>query len=317
MTTMKSTSVECNKKFTIELGVKSDPIQYRYSFEWLFDLMAEEGIGHLQLGTFIEFYFLPDSYYVNLKKAAESRGIQISSVFTSHRELGGFLNQDEEFAKITVKNYRRMIEIAGVLGCPVAGSSLGSVYRDQLEYRSHGIQAYIECMKEMMHYAKEHGLSWLTLEPMSCYAEPPCNSIEIKMIADELLAYHVRYPEQTARFGYCSDISHGWANENKVVIEKNIDYFVSSFPYLYEFHYKNTDPIYNSTFGFEPENLERGIIDVKMIHSLIIENQEVIPVSTIIGYLELPGPKLGRDYSDRLLESMLRASLQYLKRQLT
>ncbi len=303
------------KNFTIELGVKSDPIQYRYSFDWLFNLMAEEGIYNLQLGTFTEFYSLPDSYFFRLKESAQSKGIQISSIFTSHRELGGFLNPEKEYAEITMKNYRRMIEIASILECPVAGSSMGSVYRDKIEYRPQGIKSFLKFIKDMMVFAKDHGLSWLTLEPMSCYAEPPCNSVELKKIADELVQFHLNQPEKTVRFGYCSDVSHGWANQEKIIIENNHDYFIASFPYLYEFHFKNTDSIYNSTFGFELENLERGIIDVKEVYSILMEKQNEIPVTKVIGYLEHPGPKFGRDYSDYLLERWLRESLKYLKEQ--
>ncbi len=301
--------------FTIELGVKSDPIQYRYSFDWLFNLMAEEGVYNLQLGTFTEFYFLPDSYFYRLKESAHSKGIKISSIFTSHRELGGFLNPDKEFAEITKKNYQRMIEIAEVLGCPVAGSSMGAVFRDRIDYRPQGVKLFLDFIKDMMIFAKDHGLSWLTLEPISCYAEPPCNSVELKMIADELIQFHENQPERTVSFGYCSDVSHGWANQEKIVIENNLNYFISSFPYLYEFHFKNTDAIYNSTFGFESESLERGIIDVKQIYSILMKNQNTIPVTKVIGYLEHPGPKFGRDYSDYLLERWLRESLQYLKKQ--
>jgi len=306
---------DLEKNFTIELGVKSDPIQYRYSFDWLFNLMAEEGIYNLQLGTFTEFYSLPDSYFFRLKESAQSKGIQISSIFTSHRELGGFLNPEKEYAEITMKNYRRMIEIAAILECPVAGSSMGSVYRDKIEYRPQGIKSFLKFIKDMMVFAKDHGLSWLTLEPMSCYAEPPCNSVELKKIADELVQFHLNQPEKTVRFGYCSDVSHGWANQEKIVIENNLDYFFASFPYLYEFHFKNTDSIYNSTFGFELENLERGIIDVKEVYSILMKKQNEIPVTKVIGYLEHPGPKFGRDYSDYLLDRWLRESLKYLKEQ--
>jgi hypothetical protein len=43
----------------IELGIKSDPVEYRYSYEWLFRIMEQENVTHLQLGTFFELYQLP------------------------------------------------------------------------------------------------------------------------------------------------------------------------------------------------------------------------------------------------------------------
>ncbi len=36
---------------TLHLGVKSDPIENRYTFEWLFDLMRGLGVHYLQMGS--------------------------------------------------------------------------------------------------------------------------------------------------------------------------------------------------------------------------------------------------------------------------
>ena len=70
---MMEKKLDWEKNLTIELGVKSDPIQYRYSFDWLFNLMAEEGVYNLQLGTFTEFYSLPDTYFYRLKNLLNQR----------------------------------------------------------------------------------------------------------------------------------------------------------------------------------------------------------------------------------------------------
>ena len=42
-------------------------------------------------------------------------------------------------------------------------------------------------------------------------------------------------------------------------------------------------------------------------------NADVVPVEELIGYLELGGPKRGRDYSDARLEGELRVSLRHLR----
>ena len=47
----------------IQLGIKSDPVEYRYSYEWLFRIMEQENIKNLQLGTFFELYQLPDEWF--------------------------------------------------------------------------------------------------------------------------------------------------------------------------------------------------------------------------------------------------------------
>jgi len=89
--------------------------------------------------------------------------------------------------------------------------------------------------------------------------------------------------------------------------------FEATLPYLYEIHLKNTDDRYHSTFGFQEDNLKNGIIDVGEFRKLIDANESLIPVDKLHCYLEIGGPKLGRDYSDIDLEVQLRESLQHLK----
>jgi hypothetical protein len=302
------------QNLTLELGVKSDPIVYRYSFDWLFDLMQEEGVGYLQLGSFFELYFLSDEFFHALREKANRRNIRIASIFSSYRELGGFLSEDTELQRVTGNNYRRLIQIARTLGASSAGASMGMVLRDHLHRRARSIETFIGYYCELMHYAREAGLEWLTLELMSCYAEPPCSSDEARRLGGTLSEYHHAHPESTVNFGFCADISHGWANEKKEIVQDNISYFISSLPFIYEFHLKNTDGVFHDTFGFEPANIPRGIVDAAQVRTILLDNHALLPVSKIIGYLELPGPKLGRDYTDIQLGRMLRESLRHLKK---
>jgi ribulose-phosphate 3-epimerase len=225
------------------------------------------------------------------------------------------MSENEEYTQVTVNNYKRLIQIAEIVGSSSAGSSMGGVLRDRMRYRDRGIEAYIEGIQELMHYAEEHGIGWLTTELMSSFAEPPCSAEEMTEIGSRLSHYHERHPDRTSRYGFCADISHGWVNENMEELQNNEDYFHAAAPYLYEFHFKNTDRIYHETFGFERENLKKGIVDVRKIRSILFQNQDKIPVNPIVGYLELPGPKLGRDYSDIQLDRMLRESLRHIKKE--
>ena len=56
----------------MSVGVKTDPIETRYSYEWLFGLLSEEGIRHVQIGTFFELYQLPDEFFIDLRCQAEA-----------------------------------------------------------------------------------------------------------------------------------------------------------------------------------------------------------------------------------------------------
>ncbi|NQU76536.1 MAG: ribulose-phosphate 3-epimerase [Planctomycetes bacterium] len=91
----------------------------------------------------------------------------------------------------------------------------------------------------------------------------------------------------------------------------------AALPYTYELHLKNTDGRFESTFGFSPDERKLGVVQVEQFRDLLLARAQSLPVSELIGYLELSGPKLGRDYSDGNLEDGLRQSLRYLKQAFT
>jgi hypothetical protein len=87
----------------------------------------------------------------------------------------------------------------------------------------------------------------------------------------------------------------------------------STVPYLYAIHLKNTDSRFENTFGFSPDERERGIVQVEEVRDLVLAHEGSIPCQDLVGYLEIDGPKLGRDYSDYQLDNLLRQSLRYLQ----
>ncbi len=295
------------------LGVKTDPIEYRYSFPWLFNLLAEEGVKWVQIGTHFEHYQLPDAFFHQLREEADKAGVVIDSMFTAHRELGGFFRTEPGYEEVARKNFERYIETGAILGVRSVGSNPGAVLRDQMETKEAGTACYVKHMKELMHFAHEKGVPWLTIEPMSCLAEPPTLPTEIASMGQELREYHAANAGNTSRTGYCTDIAHGYADENGKIIHDHFELFEATIPDLYELHLKNTDPQYNSTFGFTQAERERGIIQVAAFRKLLQERAADLPVDIMTGYLEIGGPKLGRDYSDHHLEASLRESLRFLK----
>lgn len=105
-------------------------------------------------------------------------------------------------------------------------------------------------MRELQHMAKEHGLKALCIEPMSCMAEPPTTPDEMKYYIGTLHQYHQAHAHNTVPVWLCGDISHGLCDADTKEVYSNIDLFVAGMPMMAEFHFKNTDAIYNSTFGF-------------------------------------------------------------------
>ena len=301
-------------ELNFQVGIKADPIEYRYSYEWLFCLLAEEGIHHVQLGSFVEMFHFPDEFFVDLRELAEKYEVSISSLFTSHRELGGFFrNEHPAWADVTRRNHKRLIEVGALIGARSVGSNSGAVMRDQMDFKKAGLQRYLAHMKEMMDYAYARGIPKLTIEPMSCLAEPPTLPDEIRDMAEELLAYHREHPAQTVPVGYCVDVAHGYADQQGRVHWNNMELLEVTLPYLDHVHLKNTDHIFNATFGFNPEERARGIVQIEAVRALLLANADLIQVEEVVGYLEIGGPKTGRDYSDYKLEEMLRESLQYLR----
>lgn len=297
----------------LQLGMKSDPIEYRYSYDWLFKFLRKKEICNVQIGSFFELYVLEDGFFKELRAKAEDNGIRIRSCFTAHRELGGFMSGNPYLIKAALRNYKRYIEVAALLGADYVGGNPGSIYRDFLDHKAGGISCYLEHMKELMKFACESGLKALTLEPMSSLAEPPSLPGEIDFMMQTLSEYHQTNKETTVPVYLCGDVSHGVANSDRAVIHSNMELFEHAVPYMAEFHFKNTDRFFDSTFGFGEDDRVRGIVDLNKIKNIIWRRKSEWPVDEVIGYLEIGGPKLGRDYSDRLLPRMLEESIDALK----
>ena len=297
----------------IQLGVKTDTIHTRYSYDWLFDLMAREGVRYVQLGAFLEIMAIDLDYLRELRGKAEARGLRIKSVFTSYRELGGYFYNHPLMEKAARRNHECLIRAAAAVGADYCGSNPGAVYRDRPQDKDLGIATYLRHMKELMELAHSLGLKALTIEPMSCLAEPPSTPQEIRHMMDELNGYHALHPDRTVPVWLCGDISHGVADAQRRVIHSNIELFEFEMPWMAEFHFKNTDAIYNSTFGFSEAERAKGIIDLQQIRAICEKHRSVWPVSEMVGYLEIGGPKIGRDYTDPYVGPELQASLRALK----
>ncbi|GIV21421.1 MAG: hypothetical protein KatS3mg023_3172 [Armatimonadota bacterium] len=295
------------------LGIKTDPIEYRYSYPWLFRLATEEGVEYIQLGSTFEFYLLPDDFFHWLREQAEKAGVRLYSLFTAHRELGGFFRNEPGWESVARRMFERYIQIGSILGAQSVGHNPGAVLRDEMHTKAQGVARYLKHFKELMHFAHEQGVPWLTIEPMSCLAEPPTLPEEIRQMGEELAAYHRQHPHTTARVGFCADVSHGYADEAGNVVWENLQTFEATLPYLYEVHLKNTDVLFHSTFGFSEGERSKGIVQIERFRDLLHANAHLLPVDRVVGYLEISGPKLGRDYSDIHLERHLRESLRYLR----
>lgn len=298
---------------SIALGVKTDPIQHRYSYEWLFALLEELHIHHVQLGGFFEMPVLDDRFFLDLRGSAERHGVRIRSVFTAHRELGGFFSGNVYLERAARALYERFIHIGSLVGADFVGSGPGSILRDRLEQKEAAIACYLRHMKELMHQAKEKGIKGLSMEIMSCQAEPPASPHEVERFMAELGEYHRRNGSSTVPVYVLADVSHGLADRARRVVFGNLEMFEVAIPYLCEFHLKNTDRAFEDTFGFSEDERRRGIVRLADVRRILERNAARLPLPVVTGYLELPGPKIGRDYADCELERMLSESIRSLR----
>lgn len=233
-------------------------------------------------------------------------------MFTAVRELGGFMTGDAELERVAKENYRRMLDVAEILKVDSAGSNLGACYRDRMEAKDGGVRRAIEFLKEMSFVAYAKGIKALTIEPMSCLAEPPTLPGECEAVMGELASHHRANPG-TVPVYFCADIAHGYADAERRVVHDNFELFEAQIPFVWEFHFKNTDAIFNSTFGFDAEERKRGIVKLDRFKEFLDRNASRFPVQDVTGYLELNGPKLGRDYTDKLYGTILKDSLAALR----
>lgn len=297
----------------VHIGIKSDAIQTRYSYKWLFGLMKRLGVWHLQLGGFFELPLLETGFFTDLRENAEKFGVRIKSVFTAHRETSGFFWGNRYLEKAARTIYEKFISAGKLLGADYVGSSAGAVPRDMMHTKHSGLDCYFRHMTELMHAAKDAGLRGLIIEVMSCSAEPPTFPSEIDAFMGFFREYHEKQMGATVPVYLLGDISHGYADQYKRVVHSNYELFEHSIPYMSEFHFKNTDETFSATFGFS-EDEPKGIVDLAVLKKLIQKNDSKWPVEEVTGYLEHPGPKLGRDYSDYRLEKLLEDSVAAIKK---
>ncbi|MBN2322333.1 MAG: hypothetical protein JXQ30_01250 [Spirochaetes bacterium] len=296
----------------LHIGVKSDAIQNRYTYEWLFGLIRSYGIRYLQLGGLLEMPLLEDGFYHDLRDKAGRYGIRIKSLYAAHRITAGFFSRDPLLERAARRIYEIYIHAGGVLGADYVGANAGVVYQDHPEFKEPGIESFLGHVRELMSLAKREGVKGITVEAMSCSFEWPTTPAEIRFLSTFAAEYHREHADTTVPLYILGDVSHGYANEQRVVVHSHYDIFESAIPYMCEFHFKNTDGIYDSTFGFSEGERKTGVVDLRKIKKIIESNAGRWPVDEVVGYLELPGPKFGRDYSDPLLKRQLAESLEAL-----
>lgn len=120
---------------------------------------------------------------------AAEHDVSISSVFAAHRELGGFFRPEPGYEAVDRHAFEQLARAGAILGANWVGSDPGAAMRDEIPFKAEGICRYLAHAKELMPLPHDIGREGLTLEPMSCLAEPPTLPDEIAAMVGELVRH--------------------------------------------------------------------------------------------------------------------------------
>ena len=299
---------------TVHVGVKSDPIENRYSFDWLFGLMAEQHVGWLQLGSSFPFFHAEAEWFRDLSRRAERRGIRIESTYSSYREMTGFFAADPHLEAASRFAWERLIQVAVVggrlfrgielrLGAPRPPRREGARPRAVLP-PPEGALAHREGRRPLGAVHRAHVVALrAAIDPRGDGPGDPGNGRVPRGRSPP-----ARCPSSSAPTSPTASrtATGGWWSTTGACSRRASRTRASS---------TSRTPTTGSTgpSGSPRRSARRGIVDLERFRALIDANADRFPVQELVGYLELPGPKTGRDYTDNLLGSALGESLAALK----
>ncbi len=295
----------------IHLGVNNAFIIGRYPRpkEWLKILDEEMGVKIVQC-VWESFDFLLPKYLLmelasEIKEEAEKRKINIHSVFTGYTFTYSHLHFHPvpRFKPYYLEILYRMVDIISLLGGVSMGTFLGALpikeARDPLR-REELILIAIQERKELASYAKEKGLKYLMIEPMSIPREPPHTIEETKVILEKL------NEGSPLPFLLCLDTGHGkkdgGVNSDPYIWIKELGKFTACI------HLQQTDGKFSYHWPFTPFYNQRGIIHPPQL----LKALESSGVEEIYLFLEIAHPRT--EESDLRLIKDYKESLEYWRK---
>src|SRR5208283_5917907 len=107
----------------------------------------------LQMVSSFPVFFAADDHFRGLRRSAEAKGIRITSMFSSHRELS-FAQADPLLHHAVRRGWERLIHVAALVGAESVGSNACIVLRDQPETREPGLRVFVENMRALLAKAR-------------------------------------------------------------------------------------------------------------------------------------------------------------------
>ena len=280
---------------TLELGVRIDPTEDLYSYEWILQLMQEEEIRCAQLASFFGLYQLTDASVLELKARAEHFGVSFTSISAVHRELCGLFRPEKEYQRIATGIFERLVDIGALLEANSVGINVPMVPRhgDTRQEQQDGFRVRLGRLKDLVHRAQERGIDTLTVE----------HTTLDQRIAEELDADGTCTQIEAATIRYSFDT-------RSMATDRMLTHVV---PQLHELHLRNTDLNLLGTFGFSERDRTVGIVDIPKLRQLLVSQPGGPHQRWITGYAEVAGPKPGGSHLDKTIQRANRESLRYLR----
>lgn len=261
----------------IKLGMNTSFALNRYPMpkEWI-DIIADE----LKL-KYVQFYFdlldpviieekTRDRICKEIKEYSNIKGIKIintASGAISH-QTNFLLHPDKEILKSYITWYKKAIDETSQMGVKSTGVYVGAFSISDIQNnkrKNEVLNDYINIMGELSLYAKDKGLDYLLIEPMSIPREYPCTVEETRYILKKLnnVTYLPIYLNLDV--GHLNIVSKDERNANPI-------YWIEELlPYTKILHLQQTDRTSSNHWPFTKDNNKKGIINGEEILNAVIK----------------------------------------------
>lgn len=292
----------------LRLGINTGFAVNRYSEpeRWA-DIVSNIGVNYVQFTADLLNVSMPRSIVKNqtkrIKKACETRNIEISSTFTgAFTRVNHLAHPDREIRKYWVNWFKKYAELTADFETKIMGSHFGIfTFHDDRnqEIRAERLNQNIACWHEVADYASGLGIEKIIWEPMSISREQGetirnCRVLQNKVNENAPLPFEI-----------CLDVDHGdvcSGNPSDTDPYEWLKEFARESPVI---HLKQSSSNKSGHWPFTPEFNKDGRINAKtfiaFLDRLGIRDCDLI--------LELSFRE--REPTDSNVEGVLKQSVQY------
>ncbi|MBV4419327.1 sugar phosphate isomerase/epimerase [Clostridium tyrobutyricum] len=297
----------------IRLGMNTSFALNRYPLtkEWM-DIIADD----LKI-KYVQFYFdlldpviieqkVRDEKCYEIREYSKKKGIIIQSTATgaiSHQS-NFLLHPDKKIKKSFISWYKKGIYETSLIGSESMGVYVGAFSMADIKNekrKNQLLDEYVDIMSELSVYAKQNGLKYLLIEPMSIPREYPSTIEETKYIYNKLNA------SSDIPIYLNLDVGHLNINSSDPADGDTYAWIRELLKYSKVLHLQQTKKGASLHAAFTKENNNDGIIDGKKVIDEVVKTN----IREIYLTMELFFKPIG--LNDNIIISSLKESVDYWK----